>query len=215
MGEKHGLSRLGVRPLAHTQAMDLTALWSTIVGGSLVLVAQLVTARTQQDIARVQINYNRWDRWREESAEIWADALKAVRAVDAEFVRLRELPPDALQATRDEVLQSVHGLDRLGVLALDHRVSDWAVTVAGHLRSLAALLPPDDSPGDLEAAAKFEELRHLLHERFYWNDGDRSTQLDRLREALMHATDPPALTRRRSFGGRRRNSILQSAGGSR
>lgn len=193
--------------------MDLIALWSTVAGGVLVLVAQLVTARTQQDVARLQIDFNRWDRWREESAEIWADVLEAVRTVDLEFVRLRELPPDELAATRSGVLEAVHGLDRLSVMALDRRVADWAVTVAGLLRSLAACIPSNPSRGELEDAAEYDELRHLLRERFNWNDGDRSTQLDRLRDALAHATDPPPATRWRFFRRLRRESILRSAGG--
>jgi hypothetical protein len=56
-------------------------------------------------------------------------------------------------------------------------------------------------------------LRQLLHERFCWNNGDRSSQLDRLWEALVHATDPPRPTRLPFFRRPRRLSILRLAGG--
>lgn len=180
--------------------MDLTPLLAAALGGAIALTAQLAAARSSRQVAQRQIDYERWEAWRRESADVWADLLFGVRSLDVDFGDLACLSDSQLEEVRDRTRRLIHSLDRLSALALDRQVGDWSQQLGGLIASLSLLLPSHTGCDDEERAREYQDHRHLLHAQFDWNDGDRSSQLDRFRDALTASTDPPDRVHKRRHG---------------
>lgn len=184
--------------------MDPTPLLATAAGGAIALAAQVATARSTRQLAQRQIDYDRWEDWRRESADVWADLLSGVRSLDTDFEDVASLSDDELKDLRKRTRTLVHSLDRLSALALDRKVSDWSRQLAGLFASLALVIPSHHGCDDEDQAKEYQNHRHLLHAAFEWNDRDRSTQLERFWDALRHSTDPPQRPSDRRLRMRRR-----------
>lgn len=188
--------------------MDLTPVMAAAVGGAIALAAQAATARTAMQTSQRQIDYERWESWRREAAIIWADLLAVVREMNVDFSSLVSRSDDELDALRARSITVVRGLDHLAVLALDRRVGDWSRQLAGMLATLARLLPSHHGCDDPDRAKRYEDHRRFLEAQVEWNDGDRSSQLTRFREALRESADPPMRRDRRRQGRRRQRFTL-------
>lgn len=190
--------------------MDLTPLLAAGIAGAIALAAQLLNATFARATSQQQIDYERWEAWRREGAAMWADLLAAVRDLDCDFDDLTDKTDAELAVLRSSAQQVIHGLDRLSILALDRRAADWSRQLARSLNELRTLLPQSHEYLNEDTAQRFQTHRELLHAHFDWNDGDRSSQLERFRDALLHSTDPPTRSRRRLRHARPRH--LRSVG---
>ena len=177
--------------------MDPTPLLAAAIAGVIAATTQLLATRSAGDTSQRQIDYQRWEAWRRDGAGVWADLVAAVRDLERDFDDLAGMTDKELEDLRNRVQMVVHDLDRLSVLALDRTVGDWSRHVARSLSEIRSRFPTDAGCVDEETALEFHQYRDLLHARFDWNDGDRSTPLERFREALDHSIEPPARSRRR------------------
>jgi len=175
--------------------VDTSALAPVLAGGTIALAGQFVGANRAGRIAQVQIDFERWEGWRREAAGAWADVMSVFRVLDQPFDDLASSDDDELARIRHEAAVAVASLDRLSALTLDGRVAEWSAQLARQVVALAAALPTHATCDDEQAAERFEQLRHTLHSPFDWNDGTRTTQLERLRDVLRKAADPPVRRR--------------------
>jgi hypothetical protein len=175
--------------------MDTSALLPVVVGGTIALVSQIVGTNRAGRVAQVQIDFDRWEGWRREAANAWAEVMSVLRILDQPFEDLATCGDDELARIRHEAGVAVASLDRLSALTLDHRVAEWSAQLARQVVALVAALPTHPNCDDEQAAERFRQLRHILHSPFEWNDGTSTTQVERLRDVLRKAADPPVRER--------------------
>lgn len=106
--------------------MDPTPIVATAVGGLIAFLTQRATAGQARDVALREIDYRRWDDWRLAGANVHADLMACIRALDVGFDTLASLTDADLNALRQRVENATRSIDHLSALALERRVADWS-----------------------------------------------------------------------------------------
>lgn len=181
---------------------------AVIVGALVTYAAQFVASRTALANGRDQIEYPRWDGWRTVAADTWAEVASLARRLDRPFCEVARLSDIEIASLREATTKVEHDLQRLSILALSRNVAEWASESARIYGGLIEVLPSHSGCSDIDQAEAYREAVHLLHATFSWNDGTRTTIVDRLRDSVMGVASPPSLGRpRRLVSGPRRRFL--------
>lgn len=175
--------------------MDPGSAFAVAVGGLIALTTQAVSSRSARMTAEMGVDFERWEAWRREGADVWADVAWTAHELDRDYVDLAADGEEHLAALRARAESVARRLHRLTALTLSRDVSDWAAHLAPLFAELRRALPTHADCDDEDCAKRYQELRHLLHAKVDWNDGRSSTEVERLRDGLLRATEPPSRLR--------------------
>jgi hypothetical protein len=187
--------------------MDVTVLAASGLTGVIALATQFLGQRGMLATRREERDFEVRLSARRESADLFAMVRALARGLDRPYQDLAALSEDQVDLLRAEVNGVVHGLDRLTVLLLNKNTSEWAVAVTDLFLELLEWFPSHPGCDDVERSDGFEVRRHLIHSAFDWNDGSRSSQVIRFRDAVIAAGETP-LRRRHRWSVRRRRRLV-------